>query len=106
MKPVTHLFRELVHDFTSEHWNEDALAKLSGAELEALARLLACPSSGVKASVIVRLLAHRHLRLKLSRFTDDPLPWPTPTAANPSAICARKPVSGDPVTSGSSPSVS
>jgi hypothetical protein len=40
MKPVTHLFRELVRDFSSERWNEDDLAKLSGAELEALTKLV------------------------------------------------------------------
>lgn len=74
MKPVTHLFQELVRDVHSQRWNEDELAKLSSVELHALTKLLSCPSSGVKQSVIVRLLAHRQLRFKLSPFADNPLP--------------------------------
>jgi len=74
MKSVTLLFNQLLRDVHSQSWNEDELAKLSGVELQALAKLFACPSSGVKQSVIVRLLAHRQLRLKLAPFTDDPLP--------------------------------
>ena len=74
MKPVTHLFQELVRDVHSQRWNEDDLAKLSTVELHALTKLFSCPSSGVKQSVIVRLLAHRQLRFKLAPFTDDPLP--------------------------------
>ena len=74
MKPVTHLFQELVRDVHSQRWNEDELAKLSSVELHALTKLLSCPSSGVKQSVIVRLLAHRQLRFKLNPFADNPLP--------------------------------
>jgi hypothetical protein len=74
MKPVTHLFQELVRDVHSRRWNEDDLAKLSGVELHALTKLLSCPSSGVKHSVIVRLLAYRQLRFKLAPFSDDPIP--------------------------------
>ena len=74
MKSVTLLFNQFLRDVHSQSWNEDELAKLSGVELQALAKLFACPSSGVKQSVIVRLLAHRQLRLKLGPFTDDPLP--------------------------------
>ena len=74
MKPVTHLFQELLRDVNSERWNEHDLAKLSGLELQALTKLFACPSSGVKQAVIVRLLSHRQLRFKLARFSDDPLP--------------------------------
>jgi hypothetical protein len=73
MKTITHLFKEL-RDVHSERWNEDDLAKLSTVELEVLAKLFACPSSGAKQALIVRILAHRHLRLKLGRFTDDPRP--------------------------------
>jgi hypothetical protein len=73
MKPVTHLFQELLRDANSERWNEHYLATLSGRELHALTKLFACPSSGVKQAVIVRLLAHRQLRFKLARFSDDPL---------------------------------
>ena len=101
MKAVTHLFQELVRDVHSQRWNEDDLAKLSGAELHALTKLLSCPSSGVKQSVIVRLLAHRQLRFKLAPFSDDPLPWPMLIAVNPSATYAKKPVSGDPAISAS-----
>jgi hypothetical protein len=48
------------------------LPKLSLRELLALAKLLGCPSCGSKETVIVRLLAHRELRLKLARFTANP----------------------------------
>ena len=47
MRPVTHLFQELVRDVHSQRWNEDELANLSGVELHALTKLLSCPSSGV-----------------------------------------------------------
>jgi hypothetical protein len=68
------VFQELVRDVDSQRWNEYELVKLSSVELHALTKLLSCPSSGVKPSVIVRLLAHRQLRFKLSPFSDDPLP--------------------------------
>ena len=74
MKPVTHLFQELVRDVHSQRWTEDELAKLSGVELHALTKLLSCRSSGAKQSVIVRVLAYRQLRFKLAPFSDDPLP--------------------------------
>jgi hypothetical protein len=45
---------------------------ISLRELLALAKLLGCPSCGSKEAVIVRLLAHRELRLKLARFADNP----------------------------------
>lgn len=67
-----HLFTELVYDFNSDHWNEYDLPKLSQRELEALARLLGCPHSGTKERLVVRLLAQRKLRFKLSRFNDNP----------------------------------
>jgi hypothetical protein len=72
MKTTKALFFELMYDFQSERWNEFELPKLSLRELLALAKLLGCPSCGSKEAVIVRLLAHRELRLKLSRFADDP----------------------------------
>ena len=74
MRPVTHLFQELVRDVHSHRWTEHDLAKLSALELHALANLFSCPSSGVKQCVILRLLAHRQLRFKLAPFTDDPVP--------------------------------
>ena len=72
MKTTKALFFELMYDFQSERWNEFELPKLSLRELLALAKLLGCPSCGSKERVIVRLLAQRELRLKLSRFTDNP----------------------------------
>jgi hypothetical protein len=41
-------------------------------EFQALAKLLVCPSCGPKEAVIVRLLAQRELRLRLSPFADNP----------------------------------
>jgi predicted RNA-binding Zn-ribbon protein involved in translation (DUF1610 family) len=72
MKTTKALFFELMYDFQSERWNEFELPKLSLRELLALAKLLGCPSCGSKEAVIVRLLAHRELRLKLARFADNP----------------------------------
>jgi hypothetical protein len=72
MKPTKALFFELMYDFQSGRWNEFELVKLSLREVLALAKLLGCPSWGSKEMVIVRLLAQRQLRLKLSRFTDNP----------------------------------
>jgi len=46
MKSVTLLFNQLLRDVHSQSWNEDELAKLSGVELQALAKLFACPCSG------------------------------------------------------------
>ena len=66
------LFSELVYDFHSERWNEFELSKLCMLELQALAKLLGCPSYGTKEALIVRLLAQRELRFKLARFTDNP----------------------------------
>jgi hypothetical protein len=48
------------------------LPKLALRELQTLAKLLGCPSYGTKETLIVRLLAQRELRFKLSRFTDNP----------------------------------
>jgi hypothetical protein len=48
------------------------LLKPGSGKLLALAKLLGCPSCGSKETVIVRLLAQRELRLKLSHFTDNP----------------------------------
>ena len=62
MKAIKALFFELMYDFQSERWNEFELVKLSLRELLALAKLLGCPSSGSKETVIVRLLAQRELR--------------------------------------------
>ncbi len=66
------LFFELLHDSHSERWNEFELLKLSLAEVQALCKLLGCPSYGAKETLVVRLLAQRVLRLKLAPFTDDP----------------------------------
>jgi ribosomal protein S18 acetylase RimI-like enzyme len=60
-----------MYDFQSERWNEFELPKLSLRELLALAKLLGCPSCASKEAVTFRLLAHRKLRLKLSRFADN-----------------------------------
>jgi hypothetical protein len=68
----TALFTQLVYDFNATRWNEYDLPKLSLRELEALARLLGCPHSGTKKRLVVRLLAERKLRFRLSRFSDDP----------------------------------
>jgi hypothetical protein len=72
MKTTKALFFELMYDFLSERWSEFELPKLSLRELLGLAKLLGCPSCGSKEKVIIRLLAQRELRLKLSRFTDNP----------------------------------
>ena len=72
MNTTKALFSELVYDFHSERWNEFELSKLSMRELQALAKLLGCPSYGTKEALIVRLLAQRELRFKLARFTDNP----------------------------------
>jgi hypothetical protein len=66
------LFSELAYDFQSERWNEFELPKLSLRELQALAKLLGCPSYGTKETLVVRLLAQRELRFKLARFRDNP----------------------------------
>jgi len=70
MNTTKALFYELMYDFQSERWNEFELTKLSLREL--WSQLLGCPSCGSKETVIVRLLAQRELRLKLSCFTDNP----------------------------------
>ena len=72
MKTTKALFFELMYDLQSERWNEFELPKLPLRELLAVGKLLGCPSCGSKEAVIVRLLAHRELRLKLSRFADNP----------------------------------
>src|ERR1700738_664241 len=72
MNTTKALFSELVYDFQSERWNEFELPKLSLRELQTLAKLLGSPSYGTKETLIVRLLAQRELRFKLSRFTDNP----------------------------------
>ena len=72
MNTIKALFSELVYDFQSERWNEFELPKLSLRELQALAKLLGCPSYGTKETLVVRLLAQRELRFKLARFTDKP----------------------------------
>ena len=66
------LFSELLHDSHSARWTEFELPKLSLGELQALCKLLGCPCYGTKETVVVRLLAHRVLRLKLAPFTDNP----------------------------------
>jgi hypothetical protein len=48
------------------------LPKLSLRELQTLAKLLGCPSSGTKETLVIRLLAQRELRFKLARFRDNP----------------------------------
>ena len=48
------------------------MPKLSLRELQALAKLLGCPSYGTKEMLVIRLLAQRELRFKLARFTDNP----------------------------------
>jgi hypothetical protein len=72
MKTTKALFFELVYDFQSERWNEPELPTLTLLELQTLAKLLGSPSYGTKKTLIVRLLAQRELRFKLSRFTDNP----------------------------------
>jgi hypothetical protein len=74
MKTPKSLLSELIHDFDSQRWNEYEIPKLFLRELQVLAKLLGCPFSGVKEILVVRLLAHRQLRLKLARFGDDPAP--------------------------------
>jgi hypothetical protein len=73
MKATKALFFELMYDFQSNAGMSLKLPKLSLRELLALAKLLGCPSCGSKEAVTVRLLAHRELRLKLSRFADNPV---------------------------------
>ena len=72
MNTTKTLFSVLVYDFQSERWNEFELPKLSLRELQALAKLLGCPSYGTKETLVIRLLAQRELRFKLARFTDNP----------------------------------
>ena len=64
MNTTKALFSELVYDFQSERWNGFELPKLSFRELQALAKLLGCPSYGAKETLVVRCLAHRELRFK------------------------------------------
>jgi hypothetical protein len=66
------LFSELLHDSHSQRWSEFELPKLSLGELQALCKLLGCPSYGTKETLVVRLLAQRALRLKLAPFIDNP----------------------------------
>ena len=73
MKTRHSLLSELIHDFDSPRWNEYELPKLSLRELQVLAKLLGCPFSGNKDSLVIRILAHRQLRFKLARFGDDPI---------------------------------
>ena len=73
MKATKALFFELMYDFQSNAGMSLKLPKLSLRELLALAKLLGCPSCGSKETVTVRLPAHRELRLKLSRFADNPV---------------------------------
>jgi hypothetical protein len=86
------LFSELLYDSHSKRWNEFELPKLSLGELQALCKLLGCPSYGTKEILVVRLLAQRALRLKLAPFTRASSP--PPCAEKRSGICAAKPVSG------------
>jgi hypothetical protein len=72
MSTTKALFSELVYDFRSERWNEVELTKLSLRELQNLAKLLGCPSYGIKETLVVRLLAQRQLRFKLARVADNP----------------------------------
>jgi hypothetical protein len=72
MNTTKALFSELLYNFRSERWNEFELPKLSLRELQALAKLLGCPSYGTKEMLVIRLLAQRELHFKLARFTDNP----------------------------------
>jgi hypothetical protein len=56
-----------MYDFRSDV-NEFKLPKLSLRELLVLAKLLGGPSTGSRETVIIRFLAQRELRFKLSRF--------------------------------------
>jgi hypothetical protein len=47
------LFSELLYDSHSERWNEFELPKLSFRELQALCKLLGCPSYGAKEALVV-----------------------------------------------------
>lgn len=63
------LFNELVYNFDHEGWNEYDLPKLKFAEIQFLCRMLGAPKSGVKENVIVRLLAVRQVRMKISKYS-------------------------------------
>jgi hypothetical protein len=89
------LFSELLHDSHSERWNEFELPKLSLGELQALCKLLGCPSYGTKETLVVRLLAQRALRLNLRPLLTTQPSSPPLCAGKHSEICAAKPVSGD-----------
>ena len=54
MNTTKALFSELVYNFRSERWNEFELPKLSLRELQALAKLLGCPSYGTKEMLVTR----------------------------------------------------
>jgi hypothetical protein len=41
-------------------------------ELQTLAKLLGCPSYGIKETLVVRLLGQRELCFKVARFTENP----------------------------------
>lgn len=66
------LYDELVMDANSERWNEFDLPKLSLLQMQTTARLLGCPFTGTKSSLVVRLLSVRLIRIKLSRFALEP----------------------------------
>ena len=70
------------------------MPKLSLGELQALSKLLGCPSYGTKETLVVRLLAQRALRLKLAPFTDNPAELAASMRREHSEICAANPVSG------------
>jgi hypothetical protein len=65
------LFTRLVYDANSELWNEDELPKLTGLQLQTLARLWGAPHSGTKETLTIRILAIRQVRVKVAPFTAD-----------------------------------
>lgn len=65
------IFRKLVFNFDSDLWNEYDVAKLRMIELQTLAMLVGAPKSGRKDDVVVRVLAVRCVREKLSKFGND-----------------------------------
>jgi hypothetical protein len=66
------LFATLMTDPQSERWTQADLQKLSLVELQGLARLFGAPHSGSKPELAERLLTYRQIRIRLSRYGDDP----------------------------------
>lgn len=65
------LFHELLWDLDHSAWNEYDLPGLKLVEIQFLCQCLGAPKSGTKEKIIIRLLAVRQVRIKLSKYACD-----------------------------------